>query len=412
MLKRWGPLCAAALAACGPSSSDGRTVVRFLANPDVGGFAKEIIRRFEQENPSIKIEMVEGPSAPNTREDMYAAAFMAKDDSYDLVYMDVVWVPKFAAQGWLRPLDDFFPPAEQKKFLPGDVAGSKYGGKIYRYPIQSDGGMLYYRKDLLEQAGLKPPQTWAELVAAAKKLQSPPELWGFVFQGKQYEGLVCAFLEMVWGNGGDLLAPDGEVLIDRPEAVEALQSLVDAVRKDRIAPEGVLTFQEEEARHMFQEGKAVFMRNWPYAWNLVQADKSAVRGKVGILPMVRGKGKNAATLGGWGYGISAFSKNPQAAWKFIEFNGRPEIQKLAFFQGGIVPTRRSLFEDAEVLKGSPHMKDWGKVLALARPRPVHPGYARVSDILQVRVSAALSGLETPAAALRAAADEIRAALAK
>ena len=390
------------------SSASGKTVIRYLANPDVGGFAKEIIKQFEAAYPDLEVEMVEGPSSPNTREDMYAQSFMSKEDTYDLVYMDVVWMPKFAAQGWLKPLDEQFTADLQKDFLAGDIEGSKYQGKTYRLPIQSDGGMLYYRKDLLESKGLKPPQTWDELLAAAKALQKPPELWGFVFQGKQYEGLVCDFLELVWGNGGTLVDAAGEVQIDKPQAVQALQWMVDAVHKDKIAPEGVLTLQEEEARHMFQEGKAVFMRNWPYAWNLLQGDKSPVKGKVGILPMVHGKlGKSAATLGGWGYGISAYSKHPDAAWKFVEFNGRPEIQKLAFLKGGIIPTRKALFADPDVLKVSPHMKQWGVVLSGAHPRPVHPSWARMSDVLQLHVSAALSKQETAQAALAAAAAEIR-----
>lgn len=390
----------------------GRTVIRYLAEPDVGGFKAEIIRRFEAENPDISVEMVEGPAATNTREDMYAAAFMAEDDGYDMVWMDVAWVPKFAAQGWLRPLDASFTQEMQALFLPGDVEGSRVQGKIYRFPVQSDGGMLYYRKDLLAAQGIPAPKTWAELLAAAKRLQRPPELWGFVFQGKQYEGLTCVYLELLWGNGGDVISKAGELLIDRPEAIEALRWLVDAVHKDKIAPPGVLTFQEEEARQMFQEGRAVFMRNWPYAWALGQKKDSPVRGKIGIVPMVGSGGRRAATLGGWGYAISAYSRNPEAAWKFLEFNGRPENQKLAFEKGGILPARKSLYSDPAILKRAPHMKQMGEVLARARPRPTHASYARLSDIIQLHLSAALSLQETPEQALSAAASEMRAFLAR
>ena len=399
-------------AACGRQApAGGKTVLRYLANPDVGGFSKEIIRRFEEANPGISVEMVEGPASPDTRENMYATSFMAKEDAYDLVYADVAWLPKFAAQGWVLPLDDRFDSKAQAEFLPGDIKGSRYQGRIYRVPTHSDGGLLYYRKDLLEAKGLKPPRTWGELVSASKALQSPPGLWGFVFQGKQYEGLVCDFLELVWGNGGDVIR-DGQVLIDRPEAVEALRWLADAVRKDKISPEGVLTYQEEEARHMFQEGKAVFMRNWPYAWGLLQAEDSPVRGKVGIVPMVHGKGPSAATLGGWGWSISAYSKHPEQAWRFVAFASSAESQKLAFSKGGINPTRKALFDDPDILKAAPHMKELGRVLAGALPRPLHPSYARISDALQVHVSAALSGLEEPEAALKAAAAEIRRVLEK
>lgn len=410
MSRRLALVLLAALAACGRSEpDDGKVHVRYLASPDVGGFSKVIIERFEKANPGIKVDMIEGPAAGDARENMYSTAFMAKDDSYDLAYVDVAWLPKFAAQGWLRPLDDLLPPEKTEAFLPGDVEGSRYQGKLYRVPIQSDGGMLYYRKDLLAAKGIPVPRTWEELARAALALQTPRRA-GFVFQGKQYEGLVCAFLELVWGFGGDLLDPSGQVRIDEPQAVAALEALVDGIYGRGFIPQAVLTYQEEEARNMFQEGRAVFMRNWPYAWNLMQQEGSPVRGKVGIVPMVAGPGgKSAATLGGWGFAVSSYSRHPEEAFRLAEFFATAESQKLAFMKGGILPTRKALYSDPEVLRAAPHMKDLGRVLAGARPRPVHPRWPRMSDALQMHVSAALSRQETPAEALETAAREIRAA---
>lgn len=413
MSRRLALVLLAALAACGRSEpDDGKTHIRYLANPDVGGFSKVIIERFEKANPGIKVDMIEGPSSGDARENMYSTAFMAKDDAYDLVYMDIAWLPKFAANGWLRPLDDLFTEEERAEFLSGDIEGSKYQGKLYRVPIQSDGGLLYYRKDLLAQKGLAAPRTWAELAAAAKAVQSK-DVAGFVFQGKQYEGLVCAFMEVVWGFSGDLLDPAGNVVIDSPESVAALQALVDGIYSQKFIPQAVLTYQEEEARNAFQEGRAAFMRNWPYAWNLMQAPGSPVRGKVGIVPMVGGPGgRPAATLGGWGFGISAFSKHPAEAYKLAEFFANEESQKLAYFQGGILPTRKALFSDKDILAKSPQIKDLYAVLSVTKPRAAHPRWPRISDALQMHVSAALSRQETPEEALKAAAAEIRAATAR
>lgn len=397
----------AALCSCSRAEPEGGAItLRYLASPDVGGSTRELIRRFEARNPGIRVRMVEGPGSTDARANMYSTAFMGGRATYDIVHMDVIWVPKFASQGWLRPLDDRFPPDEQAKFLPGDIAGSKYQGRIYRVPSQSDGGLLYYRKDLLEARGLKPPETFAELAAAAKAVAQPPRLWGFVFQGKQYEGLVCAYLEVLWGHGGDVLGPGGAVRLAEPEAVAALDWLVAAVREG-LSPPGVLTYQEEEARNMFQEGRAVFMRNWPYAWNLLQGENSPVRGKVGVRPMVHAPGaESAATLGGWGYGISAFSEQPDAAWKFVEFITGEEAQRVSFLMGGINPTRRALFSDPELLRKSPHLPQLYAALERARPRPVHEAYARISDALQVHASAALSGQRTAREALDEAAREI------
>jgi multiple sugar transport system substrate-binding protein len=397
--------CVLAGAACGGGS--GRIVVRFLEHPDNGGGWKEIIARFEAANPSIDVELVEGPAATNERENQYSLSLGAGDGTYDLAYMDVIWVPKFASRGWLRPLDDRLPPAEREAFLPGDIRGSIVGGRLYRVPMRSDAGMLYYRKDWVNRA----PETFEELVTLAKQLHAPPGRYGFVFQGKQYEGLVCDFLEVLWGHGGDVFDESGQVALDRPEAVRALEWL--AVAAKTIAPEGVTTYQELESLQVFLDGKVAFMRNWPFAWTKCQAEGSEVRGKVGIVPMVHAAGqKSAATLGGWGFGITTSCRNPDAAWAFIAFATQPEQQKTLHFRNGAIPTRRALFEDADIVKASPHYPELYKALLAARPRPVHPKYAQISDVLQAHVSAALVGRETPEAAVRAAAARIRAVVAE
>lgn len=150
------------------------------------------------------VELVEGPNGTDLRENLYTAALLARDDSFDLVYLDVTWTPKFAAAGWLLPLDEAFAPAEQSAFLPAALEAGRYGGALYRLPIRTDLGLLYYRRDLLDAAGFAPPETFDDLVRIARALQSPPDRWGFVWQGSQYEGLVCNYLEVLRGHGGIL----------------------------------------------------------------------------------------------------------------------------------------------------------------------------------------------------------------
>jgi len=396
---------------CTPKTT-GNTVIRFLEAPDRGGAWSALIEQFEAEHPDIDVELVEGPVATNIREDLYTISFLAQEPTYDLVYLDVIWVAKFAEAGWLLPLDDRFLKKEQAKFLPGDIEGSRYRGQIFRVPMQSDGGVLYYRRDLLAEKGFSPPRTWEELVKIASALQDPPRLWGFVFQGKQYEGLVCNFLEVLWGAGGSVLDEAGEVQLDDLPAQEALAWYRSLIVKG-IAPPGVTTYEEEEARHLFQEGHAVFMRNWPYAWELAQSPDSPVRGKVGLIPMVHAEGgESAATLGGWGFGIAQNTQHPEAAWKFIQFATSEAGQKLFHLKNGVVPSRQALFKDSEILSHSPYYEDLKDILLSARPRPVHPRYGEISDVISLHVSRALIGREAPEVALNEAAREIRQILEK
>jgi multiple sugar transport system substrate-binding protein len=390
-----------------------RVTISFLDAEDRNGAWAEVITAFERKNPGIDVNLIEGPASTNTRENQYVTSLLAGDSTYDLVYLDVVWVPKFADAGWLIPLDDRFPSEMQQKFLPGDIEASTFAGRIWRVPLRSNGGLLYYRADLLEAANINPPETFDELLIAAKRLQSPPELWGFVFQGKQYEGLTCAFLEILRGFGGEVLGPDGRCVFNSPESVEALAWIRDIVLKEKIVPNAVRTYEENEALATFLAGKSVFMRNWPYAWRLCQEPSSALRNRVGIVSMVHARGRqSSSTLGGWGFGISKFSKHPEEAWKFILHAASPESLKIAVKKQGGAPSLKSLYYDAELLSLNPHYPALLKVLLDTKPRPVHPKYAEVSDSLQRHVSAVLTGDETPEQAVQRVTTEINGILGR
>ena len=176
-----------------------------------------------------------------------------------------------------------------------------------------------YRSDMLQAARLSPPRTFADLIHVARTLDAPPVVWGFVWQGKQYEGLVCNYLEVLSGCGGYWVDPSTlDVGLDQPQALEALAFMVSCLRRPAVSPPGVTTYEEEESRRLFQDGRAVFLRSWPYTWRLAQMTGSPLRGRVGVLPMVHAPGgSSAGTLGGWGLGISAYSRHPRLALAFV-----------------------------------------------------------------------------------------------
>ena len=391
------------------STARKKIVISALMPPDITGAWHEVIAKFNSLNPDLEVRYIEGPSSTDTREMLYTTSFLAGKSPYDIVFMDIIWVPKFAAAGWLEDLTLRLSPVEWEEFLQGDLEGSKYKEQIYRVPMYSDAGMLYYRKDILDAAGFSPPKTWKELIAIAEKLQDPPRIWGFLWQGKQYEGLSCNFLELIKSSGGFWVDPmTGEVGLDRPEALEALSFMRDLIHKYKISPPGVTTYQEEEGRQLFQSGNAIFLRNWPYVWTLTQEKESQVRGKVGIVPMVHKEGeKSAATQGGWGFGIYKQGKHKEEAWRFISFATSYEIQKFICLKEGQVPTLRILFQDRGILAKNPHYPELYKVLQAATPRPQVANYGRISEILQRYVSASLTGKISTQEALKRADMETR-----
>jgi multiple sugar transport system substrate-binding protein len=370
-----------------------------------------IARDFEAAHPGVRVELVEGPNATDLRENLYTAALLAGDDSFDLVYMDVTWTPKFAA--WLRPLEGDFRADEIAKLVPAAVSAGRFQGRLYRVPVRTDVGLLYYRRDLLERSGLSPPTTLGELARMAGRLQSPPGLWGYVWPGSQYEGLVCTYLEVLRAYGGFWVDPETlEVGLERREAVRALDFLRDSRGSLGISPPGVTAYKEDESRRLFQDGRAVFLRNWPYVWRLAEAGDSAVAGKVGVLPILpaASNGRAGGTLGGWGFGISKTSPNPRLAAEFIRHAISLEGQRALCAGTGYLPALSEAYRDPALVAANPLLPELGRLQENAVLRPAIPRYALVSDILQRHLSAALAGAVPSGEALASAARETRLAL--
>jgi multiple sugar transport system substrate-binding protein len=393
-----------------PAMSQRPVTLKLLMNgPDVPAWVRYLVPAFEAENPGIRLEVVEGPNNVGVLEDLYTTAFLLGDSPYDLVNMDVIWAPKFAAAGWLMDLTDRFSPDDLAVFSPADVAGGRYQGKLYRLPVRSDAGMLYYRKDLLDAAGLAPPKTFEELEHIAQTLQQQKAVrWGYLWQGKQYEGLSAMFVEVLKGFGGGWVNPDTlEVGLDKPEAIAAVNFLRNTISKG-ISPPGVTTYIEEDIRLLFQNGVAAFMRSWPYAWPLMNAEGVPMKGKIGIMPMVSGAGhEGGSCLGGWGLGIAKTSKHPEEALKAIRFLTSEAAQKRFILNAGYVPSRQKLFTDADVVGKYPHYPQLFDVVNRAVNRPAIAQYAQASDILQRYLSAALTNQQPTEQAMKAAAEETR-----
>lgn len=385
------------------------TTIRFLVRAVEAQQLQPLVDRFEEENPDIRIDMVEGPNAADNIENLYTTSFLLGDSPYDLVYSDVVWIPKFAAAGWLLDLSDRISDAELDEFSEADVRSGLYDGGLYRIPFRSDVGMLYYRTDILNQLNQEPPETFEELINISQQAQEQMDVeWGYVWQGLQYEGLVTNFVEIVHGYGGFWIDADSlEVGLDQPEAIEAVEFMRNVIQ-EAVTPTGITNYLEEDSLRVFENGNAVFLRNWPYAWAELNKDDSEVSGEVALKSMVHAPNEEAAaTLGGWGFGVAKSTQNPDAAWKVVEYFTSEETQKQFVLEYAYLPSRPALFEDSEILSKFPHYSKLRQVVDVAVPRPPVGQYAQLSDILQRYLSSAITGQMSPEAAMEAAAGESR-----
>jgi len=389
ILSLWGLL----LVSC--ASVHAQTEIRFVTwRPDTPWVWDQAIADFEAQNPGVKIVREVGPHSSTEFHDLVTQKLRNRDPQMDVFFMDVIWPAEFASAGWALPLDRFFSPAERKEFLEAPIQANTYQGRIYGVPVFIDAGLLYYRKDLLEKHGFSPPRTWPELVNQAKLIlakERDPQLTGFSGQFKQYEGLICNMMEYILSNGGSLW-DEGQrkSTLNLPKAKEAVKFVRDQMIGE-ISHRGVLAYQEPESLALFTEGRAIFHRNWPYAWEAANDTKrSKISGKAGMdpLPAFPG-GKSVATLGGWQLGISRFSRKPELAWKFIAFMTGKETQKRIALFTARAPTRKQLYHDPEVLKKNPQFESQFETFLRAVPRPPTPVYIPLSNIMQRYFSSAI-----------------------
>jgi multiple sugar transport system substrate-binding protein len=249
----------------------------------------------------------------------------------------------------------------------------------------------------------------------AKAAPSSKAKFGYLWQGAQYEGLVCDFVEVLYGYGATVLDPNDakKVTINSPEAVQALTQMVSWV--GGISPTAVTTYKEEDSRSAWQDGDAAFMRNWPYAYSLGNDPKSSkIAGKFDVHPMLYGGSGTTGNscLGGWQLGINAFSKNPDAAWKLVQFMISPESQKTLATELSLFATYKSVYTDSDVLAKAPFFGKMQPVLQNAKPRPVSPFYPDISNAIQLRIHSALTKQTAPADALTQLQSDLQTIVSK
>jgi multiple sugar transport system substrate-binding protein len=369
---------------------------------------RALVEAFERENRGVRVELQVIPGASDLAHQLLVTALGAGGEGLDAFVLDVIWVAEFARAGWLADLSASFPPERVRaEFLAGPADAVLADGHTRAVPWFADVGLLYYRADLVARA----PATYADLEAGARAAMArQPGIAGYVWQGRQYEGLSCVFFEAVWGRGGDPF-PAGELRLDTPAAREALGWLRGLVERG-VSPPSVAAAAEEDARRAFQEGRAVFMRNWPYAWPLLQEQGSPVRGRVGVAPLPSAAGEpGPGALGGWQLGVSARAPPARrdAAARLVAHLTSPEANLVLASAYGRNPARRASYADPRLAAQNPFVAGLLPILESARPRPVTPYYMLVADAVQGELSAAVSGLRPPAEALaraQAQADAI------
>lgn len=423
-----GITAAGALAACGNDSNKGnegsnptegqkgdnkgaavdwdkKGPISYAQGKDTSGYVAPALERWNAEHPDEKITLIElSDKADEQRQKFIDNANTDGSAGYDVISMDIVWTAEFAGNQWIleMPKDQF--PTDG--MLESSVDGFTYFDKLYAMPANSDGCLLYYRKDLLDAVGAKAPTTWDEMFDAGRKvMESNPNISIFGGQFQKYEGLTCNFAEWVNSAGANFLDDQGKPTVNTDEAIKGVQYLADRLAAGDI-PKAASTWKEEESRVAFQEGQVIFHRNWPYIYSLANKTdgSSKIPGKFDICPFPGMAGPGVSTLGGHAMAITKTCKNPGTARDFIKWYTSQEEQKKNLMASSQAPTIEALYTDAELVKQFPYLPVLLESIKGAKARPKAVKYGDVTLAIQ---DAAYSIVQDPKTDVKAVLDKLQ-----
>jgi multiple sugar transport system substrate-binding protein len=372
---------------------DGRGPITYVQGKDNSNVVRPLIDKWNAAHPNEKVTFKEQTDQADQQHDDLVQHFQAKDAGYDVVDVDVVWTAEFAAKGWLQPLKDKM-AIDTAKMLKPTVESGTYKGTLYAAPQTSDGGILYYRKDLVPNA----PKTWDEMMSMCS-IAKANNIGCYAGQFSKYEGLTVNASEAINSFGGSVLDKDGKPSLNTTEAKAGLENLAKAYTDGNI-PKEAITYKEEDSRQAFQSGKLLFLRNWPYVYNLVTTEGSSqVKDKLGLAALPGKGGPGASSLGGHNLAVSVYSKNKATSLDFLKFMTSEETEKFYATQGSLAPVLGSLYEDPELVAKLPYLPVLKTSIENAVPRPVTPFYPAVTKAIQENAYSAIKGEKTVETAL-------------
>ena len=401
------------LAGCAGSPGEGEPVTlvfkyaRILGNADP---LPTLLREFEAQHPGVRVKGEAMPWTSDDQHQFYVINLEGRSPGFDVLMLDCIWTPEFARAGWLLDLTPYLQPGELAPFFPSTVASATYDHRVWALPWNMNVGLLFYRTDLLAKYGLQPPDTYEALVEQARLIRGrerDPALDGYLWQGKQYEGLVVNVLEALWANGAPLITDDGAVFPEPARAADALRFLRGLITSG-VSPTWTTAADEELSRRAFGDGHAIFLRNWPYARDLFESEGSAVRDKVAFTAIPgRARGEpGAGSTGGAHLGVSRRSRHPELAVALARHLTSERAQRAIALGAALSPSRQALYHDPELVRRNPAMPRLHALALAGRPRPITPYYLLVSATVQPEFSAALVGVKPPERAI----DDARARL--
>jgi multiple sugar transport system substrate-binding protein len=346
--------------------------------------------------------------------DKLTTTFIGGGSDYDAAYVSSDWIPAWVKAGALKDLTSFI--NDPKVAMPGlnlqDFGKAldffTFDNKLYVFPSEGDTAWLWYRKDLLDAKGIAVPQTWDEYLAAAQKLNDPPNVYGAVIGAKPDEAW-WDFMFYLFSMGGDVIDSNYNVVINNEAGVKALTFYSELLTKYKVVPPDVATYGYNEILTNLQEGKVAMGVQWMAATQTLtdcaQSPKVCKDGQpllgYTFLPGIKDASGNIVRRTGgsqWGWAIPSGAKNQEAAYKFIEWLTSKEGGKEWALNGGI-PGNIQALSDPEVVAKIPQFKMLAEVMPNRSIFPVLTVSTDMVPMVDEAIVAAVTGTKSPKQAL-------------
>jgi len=379
-----------------------------------GEALKQAARDYEQQT-GTHIEIAEFPYTNLFEKELID--LKARTSAYDLIMVDDPWFPRFGHEQVLTELTPLLQKRGQNgpdsDFVETSVALCRHPyqtGPLYALPYVGNSQLFFYRKDLFDKYSLKAPSTWNDALTAAKTIHEKEStgangarVYGYVMRAAQGNAAVADFMPIFWAFGGEMFDANGKPSVNSAQGIAALQFMLEL---GKYAPPGYPSFNADEVGAHLLQGTAAMSINWP-AWisSFNDPQKSKVIGKMEFTTLPGAQKSGQAEIGNWLIAIPRDSRNTETAVDFLLWATSAEQMKRSALRGN-PPTRKSLFQDPELVAKNPAYPAQLRSLETSRPRPRTPYWNQVENAFGIFLSKANSGDLSPAEAMNQANVEI------
>lgn len=363
-----------------------------LARPtDESGWWDSAIQEWNQTHPDELVTTIELPADPTQQRARVAEKGQAKSGEYTVIAHESIWTAEFAAAGWLTELPEAEFPTDQ--LIDSLVATGTWDQTVYGYPVSSDVGMLYYRADLLAEAGVEVPTTWEGLAEACEAVLAKHAALSCFAAQYRGEDLTASMMEAIWAAGGTVFSGD-QPTVNQAAAIAGIERL--GHRVSRYLPEDAVRWGLDQTREAFAKGRLVFVRDWGSGYSALSSTSLGQLGSTGLLGE---DGNSSAVLGGLNLSVSAFGRNRGTAAALIEFLTSEDQQRALVRTQSAGPARADLLDDKALVTSAPGFAALSDAVSKATARPHSDHYADISAGFQETGAAVLSGDRFPARAM-------------